>query len=193
MLLALLAVALPTAALANSIDFSTNQAIDFTTGQFSRGIATRNVSGGFTQPNFQVRVVGSLGDIGVSTAALGVGCNGNGGGMCTFNTGMVTVRNPTTGAVIFTDSLDTGMIIKTSNGATITAHMLPNALDPSGGVVSFTISFAPGPNPSDNLIGGTGFASSAQGVIPEPSALLLLGTGVVGLGGLMRRKLRLAM
>lgn len=179
MLLTLVAMALPTAALANSIDF--------TTGRFENGTVTRDSSGKFTMPSFSVTVTGSLGTITLSTDSLGVGCDTNSLGMCTFTSGTVTVKN-THGATVFTDSIDNGMVIKISKGATITADLLPNAMDPSGGIVSYTLSFAPGPNATHTLIGGTAFASSA--VIPEPSALLLLGTGVIGLAGMMRRKVK---
>ena len=188
-LLTLLAVALPTAALANSIDFSTNQTVDFTTGRFEMGTVTREPSGNFAVSNFMVSVTGTLGTINISNIHLTPGCNTNGSGTCMFSSGTVTVLD-TSGATVFTDSLSNGMIIKTSNGATITATMLPNAMDPSGGVVSYTLSFAPGPHATNSLIGGTGFATGSSGVIPEPGTLGLLGTGVIGLAGMMRRKIR---
>jgi len=103
---------------------------------------------------------------------------------------MVTIKN-TSGATLFTDNISTGMMIKTSNGATITATMLPRSLDPSGGIVSYTISFPPGPHATADLIGGTAFARSKADVIPEPGTLGLLGTGVIGLAGIMGRKRRL--
>ena len=182
MLLTLLAaVAVPTAALAETIDF--------TTGLFQMGTVTRNPSGSFLSNNFAVSVTGTLATIDISVPTLGSGCDTNTLGMCMFSSGTVTVKN-TSGATIFTDSLSAGMIIKTSNGATITATMNPNVLDPTGGVVSYTLSFARGPNASDNLIGGTGFASG-NSVIPEPGSLGLLGTGMISLAGMVRRKVRM--
>jgi hypothetical protein len=38
---------------------------------------------------------------------------------------------------------------------------------------------------------GTDFALNVQGVIPEPSTLILLGTGILGLAGILRRKINL--
>lgn len=186
MLLTLVAVALPTAALANTIDFATGT-IDVTTGRFQHGTVTRNPSGSFTMPDFSVTVTGTLGTIMLSTTSLGFGCNTNATGTCMFSTGSVKIQM--SGGPVFMDTVSSGMIIKTSNGATITAMLNKNPQDPTGGVVSYTLSFAPGPAATNKLVGGTAFAASNQ-VIPEPSALLLLGTGVIGLAGIMRRKLK---
>jgi hypothetical protein len=183
MALTLMALALPTVALANSVDF--------TTGTFIRGTVSRTVIGGFTRPNFSVAVVGSLDGITVSTSDLGLGCNTATTGICTFDSGTITVRNPA-GVVVFTDSLDDGMITKTARGASISATFLPNAMTTTPGVVHLTISFSNTAPISNHLLGGTGIAISS-GVIPEPSTMLPLGTGLIALAGVMRRKLKLTL
>jgi hypothetical protein len=183
MALTLIALALPTAALANSVDF--------TTGMFVSGTVTRTVSGGFTLPSFTVTVVGTLDTMIVSTSALNPGCNTAGIGTCTFGSGTITVKNPG-GGVTFTDSLANGMIIKTPRGGVISATFLPNAMTTTAGFVQLTISFGHTHPISNNLFGGTGVAvSSSNGVIPEPSTLLSLGTGLIGLAEMTRRKRKL--
>jgi hypothetical protein len=76
MALVLVALALPTAALANSVDFNT--------GSFSSGTVTRTASGGFTRPSFSITLVGSLDTITVTTSVLSAGCGVNTSGMCIF-------------------------------------------------------------------------------------------------------------
>lgn len=94
MLLTLLALALPTATLASTIDLSDPPPFVFNTGTFTRGVISRTASGGFGGLNasFMVRVVGSLGDIGIAGATLTSNCNIV-VGSCTFSGGTVTVRN----------------------------------------------------------------------------------------------------
>jgi hypothetical protein len=99
------------------------------------------------------------------------------------------VRNPS-GVVVFTDSLSNGSIVKTDSGASISATLAPNKEAPAGGFVRMTVSYSfPVPTGSP-LVGGTGIAASAA-VIPEPGTLGLLGTGLIGLAGVMKRKLKL--
>jgi hypothetical protein len=175
-LLTLMTVAVSTAALANSI----------TTGTFVRGTAGRNpTTGVMPQPTFTARVIGSLGDIEIRTTDLSTGCNVTGNGSCTFATGEMTVRT-SGGVVLFMDSLDDGTIKKTDNVAFISADILPSAEFPTGGIVHMSLRYSKeGPPFSGTLIGGSATANP----VPEPSALLLLGTGVIGLAGTMRHKL----
>jgi hypothetical protein len=183
MALTLIALALPTAALANSVDF--------TTGMFISGTVTRTAHGGFTMPSFTVTVVGTLDTIIVSTSTLSNGCNTAGTGTCTFGSGTLTVKSPG-GGVVFTDSLVNGTIIKTPRGGVISATFLPNAMTTTAGFVQLTISFGHHHPISNNLLGGTGVAvSNSTGVIPEPSTLLSFGTGLIGIAEMMRRKRKL--
>jgi hypothetical protein len=179
MLLTLVAMALPTAALATSINFMT--------GTFEHGKVTRESSGKFTAPSFTISVTGKSGTITITTNTLGAGCDTNIVGECSFSSGTITVKN-SSGSTVFTDSLKDGLIFKGSGGASVVASLVPSSMAPTGGITGFTVTFLPGPNATDKVLHGTAFAESS--VIPEPSALLLLGTGVVGLAGIMRRKLR---
>jgi hypothetical protein len=175
LLLTLMAVALPTAALADSI----------TTGTFIDGTGGRNPhTGVMPQPTFTARVNGTLGSIEIRTTDLTAGCNVTGNGSCTFNTGTITVRHGS--SILFTDSLDDGTIKKMGNVALITADILPNAEFPTGGLLLMSIRYSKeGPPFIGSLIGGHANANP----VPEPSALVLLGTGAIGLAGTMRRKL----
>ena len=189
MALTLMALALPTVALANTFSFITGTFVS----NINSSIPTRTASGGFgtAGANFMVGVVGSMNFIFLGGTTLGAGCNVFGDGMCTFTGGSVIVRSAPGGPVLFTDTLNGGTINKTSTTATIMASLVPNAaagVGPAGGFVKFVVSFSSaGPPFSDRLTGGTARVS----IVPESSTLLSLGTGLVGLAGMMRRKLKL--
>jgi len=180
-MLTLLALALPTAALANSINFNT--------GTFISGTATRTMSGGLTRPSFDVSVVGSLDSMAIATSVLGPGCNVSTTGACTFGSGTLTVTSPG-GVVLFTDSLIDGTITKFPTGAVIAADFLPNSMTSTSGLVTLVVFFGNTQPISNMLTGGSGVAASIA-IIPEPSTLLSFGTGLIGLAGIMRRKHKL--
>jgi hypothetical protein len=168
MLLALLALALPTAALANSIDFDT--------GKFVSG----TITGSFTNP-FHVTVVGSINVISLVDATVTGACGAT-VSTCDFTGGTITVANGS--GTIFVDSLSGGTISKLSrNTNIITATLLPSTTVTSGTVVFLTTTL------DDNTL-SAGSASVVATVVPEPSALVSFGTGLVGLAGMMRRKLK---
>lgn len=182
MLLTLLALALPTAALANSVNFET--------GTFISGTATRNhSSGGLTRPNFTVSVVGSLDSMSITTSVLDIGCNVAGTGVCAFASGTLTVTAPG-GGILFTDSLINGTITKFPTGAVISATFLPNSMTTNSGIVTLAVFFGNTAPITNTLTGGIGAAASLA-TIPEPSTMLSLGTGLIGLAGMMRYKLKL--
>jgi hypothetical protein len=107
-------------------------------------------------------------------------------GSCTFDTGKITVRN-TRGATIFADDLDNGTISKKGNTALIIADLLPDSMFPTGGIEQMSIRYTPGPPFTTELMSGRSSASE----VPEPGTLGMLGTGLIGLAGLARRKLKL--
>jgi len=170
MLLALLALALPTGALGNSINssdpaFSTGPALVFF------------FSGGFVNP-FRVDAVGSLYRIALSTTLPPSGCVVT----CTFSSGTVFVTPaPHPDFVLFSDSVFNGRITITGGTAVIVANLVHvSPARPMG--VLFVID---GINTGRQLTG-----HAIVGVVPEPSTLLTFGTGVLGLVGMIRRKLK---
>jgi len=191
MLLTLLAVALPTAALANSINFSNPDPGQFFTGAFVGGTISRTTNGGLgvNGASFMVAVRGSMDIIRLTGATLvGTGCNGSAGasGTCAFTGGSIQVQNAAGTVTLFTDSLTNGAITTGADGATITATLLPSAgVGPAGGFVTFKVAFTP--TSGTTLTGGT----ARVNIVPEPGTLGLLGSGAISLAGLVRRKLKL--
>jgi len=169
MLVAFLAMVLPTAGLATSFDFSTGNFVSGTlSGTFSTSV-TASVTG---STNINVSVV--TGDL----TQLGRG-------IFTFTDGIVTVLSG--GTTLFTDALashgNTLTVVSNDAGATVT---ILAALSPStfqnmtinSGVVRLSLIF----NAID-LSSGNGLVTAT----PESGTLGLLGTGLIGLAGLARR------
>ncbi len=77
-----------------------------------------------------------------------------------------------------------GDVLATFNGAPVSGADSEFTLDPEGGIYFITLSDVDG-NPDSLIADDLTFTET-----PEPGSLLLLGTGVLGLLGTMRRKLR---
>jgi len=188
LLLAVLALALPMAAFANSsIDIG------------NKGGTLSGGSGGFTLTGSTLHNVGdivgsNLGSLTFTTGAFTTG-NAQQGGMLAAGGSFVITGNGTNGVpngVIFSGSFTgpvTWTLVTTATGTH--NYILSGAIAGSGAVgatVQLTV------NTGKGFFGESVQLSSGNTnlSVPEPGTLSLLGTGLIGLAGVIRRKLSLS-
>lgn len=194
LLLVLLALALPMAAFANnSVDFTNSG------GTLSGSSAGLSLSGStlIAMGGSGGLITGSLGTVNFSTAGL-MGGNLQSGGTFAAGGSFTIAGNGTNGIFngpIFTGSFSgpvTWTVITLANGThnytlqgSLTGTWYSGATV-NGATVQLTI------NTGKSFFDGTTMISSGDTniVVPEPGSLTLLGTGLVGLAGILRRKMK---
>jgi PEP-CTERM motif len=165
-LLALLAFALPTVALADSIDFAFGGHLGTTAS--TAGTAAANSTYSVTSSLLDMNFAPASGTVKISTGTLS-SCSA---GLC-FTGGAIDVWN-SSNQLLFQGSFD-GTLTNSNGVISINANAGGNPV-----VAGFTF-----------LVSKTGSVSGDFSVTtPEPGTLGLIGTGLIGLAGLARRKLR---
>jgi hypothetical protein len=201
-LLALLALGLPTAALAKSITYDTGK---FEHGSFT-GSFTTSISA--TEVGSQDTIVidtGTLTKLPMRDCKKGFSCYD-------FSGGSIKITHD--GTTVFTDSLKGGVLEKGYDSLDIYATLLADAMVAQGTTVA-TLEFGNPPkrgrvdehhttgsdrhgrgrervvqhHPLDTGNIEVSVNTATPATTPEPGTLGLLGTGLVGLAGLARRKL----
>jgi len=169
LLLAVLALALPMTAMASTIDYA-----GFTTPTLATLTGGVSSNGSLTLTFHQLSINGSGAVPGTIQISLTFGNTSCGNGCFNITGGTVNVWNGAS-TLLFSGTFSSGSATEIGG-----ANLFLSGVTTGGNTVAGVVK-----------MGASGwFGSSDTIVTPEPGTLGLLGTGLIGMAGLVRRKLR---
>jgi PEP-CTERM motif len=181
-LLILLCLALPLAASASSIDLSTDG------GTISATATTLSLSGD-ALTKYGAIGGSNLGTVTFTTGAFTSGDVMSGGTLGAGGTFTISGNGSVMGVpngVIFTGAFTSATW--TFHSATSTYTFVGDVTGSGGAATITEITLSGTLSPNGTITVGSGDITLVTSQVPEPGTLGLLGTGLVGLGGLLRRK-----